>query len=710
MAKIIIYQILTRLFGNRNATRCHDGTLEENGCGKMSDFTDDVLAQIHQLGVTHVWYTGVIRHASQTDYTQFGIPVQHPDVVKGKAGSPYAITDYYDIDPDLAVDVDQRMQEWEALVKRTHDAGMKVIMDFVPNHVARQYQSVCAPTGVRGLGEGDDTSTHFFTHNNFYYCWEQPLDLWNVVGRASTYTEKPAKATGNNQFSNHPLKNDWYETAKLNYGIDYCSGSTNHEHFNPTPDTWLQMVDILLFWAGKGVDGFRCDMAEMVPTAFWTFAIAKVKSRFPKLLFIGEVYNPGEYRNYLASGFDYLYDKVGMYDCLRDITCGRRKAGDITMQWQRTDSILNHMLYFLENHDEQRVASDFFVGNPWKAIPALIVMSLFQKNPTMIYFGQEFGERGMDEEGFSGKDGRTTIFDYWYLDKVIRGYFDPQQLTEEEVALRKTYQKILWLARRERSVRDGKVFDLMYVNPQIADKQFAFIRKHGHEALLVVVNFADEPVKCDINIPQHAFDFLQLKEGVAYITDLLTFHPQLAMMSPTKPLRVQVPANSGRVYKWRTMEMDEQFELNDHNKQEYAPAHTAEHLLNQLMGRLFGCERSRDAHIERRKSKISYVVDHKPTRKEEREIEVEMNRLIEEDLPVKFEFVDRNHVPDNVTLDRLPDDASEMIRLVRIGDYDVCPCIGKHVRSTSQIGRFELLGTNWDELTHTFRVRFKVVP
>ena len=299
----------------------------------MNDFTDDVLSQIHQLGATHIWYTGVIRHASQTDYAQFGIPVQHPDVVKGKAGSPYAITDYYDIDPDLAVDVDQRMQEWEALVKRTHDAGMKVIMDFVPNHVARQYQSICTPTGVRGLGEGDDTSTHFSTHNNFYYCWEQPLDLWNVVGRASTYTEKPAKATGNNQFSNHPLRNDWYETAKLNYGIDYCSGSTNQEHFNPTPDTWLQMVDILLFWAGKGVDGFRCDMAEMVPTAFWSFAIAKVKSRFPKLLFIGEVYNPGEYRNYLASGFDYLYDKVGMYDCLRDITCGRRKAGDITVQW-----------------------------------------------------------------------------------------------------------------------------------------------------------------------------------------------------------------------------------------------------------------------------------------------------------------------------------------------------------------------------------------
>ncbi len=676
----------------------------------MNDFTEDVLSQIRQLGVTHVWYTGVIRHATQTDYSSFRIPVQHPDIVKGKAGSPYAITDYYDIDPDLAQEVTNRMQEWESLVKRTHDAGMNVIMDFVPNHVAREYHSICKPNGIRDLGEEDDSSVHFSPNNNFYYCWEQPLDLCDIVNGTSSYTEMPAKATGNNQFSNRPSRNDWYETVKLNYGVDYCNVSGSQEHFNPTPDTWLKMVDILLFWASKGVDGFRCDMAEMVPAAFWSFAINKVKSRFPKMLFIGEVYNPAEYRNYIASGFDYLYDKVGMYDCLRDIVCGRRRAGDITVQWQRTDAILDHMLYFLENHDEQRIASDFFAGNPWKAIPALMVSCLFQRNPLMIYFGQEYGERGMDEEGFSGRDGRTTIFDYWSIDKVIRGYFDKHKLTDEEMSLRETYEKVIKLARRELAIREGQVFDLMYVNQHIAEKQFAFIRKYDNETLLVVVNFADESVNSSINIPQHAFDFLQLKEGVAYTTDMLTYHPRFTMLQPGKPIEVHVPANSGRVYKWRTMDMDAQFELNDHNKEEYAPAHTAEHLLNQLMIRLFGCERSRNAHIERRKSKISYVVDHKPTRQEEKQIEVEMNRLIQEDLPVKYEFVDRDHIPDNVTLDRLPDNASEMIRLVRIGNYDVCPCIGKHVRSTSQIGRFELLGTNWDEHTHTFRIRFKVVP
>lgn len=710
MAKAIIYQVFTRLFGNRCATRCPNGTLGDNGSGKFDDFSDDVLARISQLGVTHVWYTGVIRHATQTDYSSYGIPRQHPEVVKGKAGSPYAICDYYDVDPDLATNVADRMREWEALIQRTHKAGMKVIMDFVPNHVAREYHSICKPQGVKDLGEDDDTHAHFSPLNNFYYCWGNPLDLSAIVDGSADYQEVPAKATGNNQFNCRPGKNDWYETVKLNYGIDYCGGSGVHEHFNPTPDTWLKMVDVMLFWAGKGVDGFRCDMAEMVPAAFWAYATNRVKSRFPHFAFIGEVYNPVLYRQYLTSGFDYLYDKVGMYDCLRDITCGYRRASDITNQWQRTNDILDHMLYFLENHDEQRVASDFFAGNPWKAIPALMVSCLFQRNPLMIYFGQELGERGMDEEGFSGKDGRTTIFDYWSLDKVARAYYDTGELSSEERNLRNAYQKIMCLARRERAISEGQVFDLMYVNQHIADKQFAFLRKYGMEVLLIVVNFADEAVECDINIPQHAFEFLKLSEGMVYTTDLLTYHPHQTPIHPGKPVTVQVPANGGRVYKWRTKDMEDEYLLNDHNKQEYAPAHTAEHLLNQLMTRLFGCERSNNAHIERKKSKISYVLDHKPSRQEEKQIEMEMNRLIEEDLPVKFEFVDRDHVPENVKLDRLPDDASETIRLVRIGDYDVCPCIGKHVRSTSQIGHFQMLGTNWDEMTHTFRIRFKIVP
>lgn len=155
--------------------------------------------------------------------------------------------------------------------------------------------------------------------------------------------------------------------------------------------------------------------------------------------------------------------------------------------------------------------------------------------------------------------------------------------------------------------------------------------------------------------------------------------------------------------------MADDYILNEHNKEEFPPAHTAEHLLNQVMIRLFGCERSYNAHIERKKSKMSFYLDHKPTRQEEKEIEREMLRLIDEDLPVTFEFVGRDEIPAGVKLDRLPDDASETLRLVRIGDIDVCPCIGRHVRSTGQIGRFEMLGTNWDEHERSFRVRFKII-
>lgn len=318
--KPIIYQVFTRLFGNRNTSCKVNGTLAENGCGKMNDFDAKMLKHIRDLGVTHVWYTGVIRHATTTDYTKYGIPTQHAEVVKGKAGSPYAITDYYDVDPDLAVDVEHRMDEWEALIERTHAAGMKVIMDFVPNHVAREYHSVCKPKGVKDLGEDDDVTKHFSLQNNFYYLWGQPLDLQDVrrsdlqripVGEegdlfASEYVENPAKATGNDQFSCRPGRNDWYETIKLNYGVDYCDASGRSEHFDPIPDTWQKMTDILLFWAGKGVDGFRCDMAEMVPAAFWYWATGKVKTAYPDIVFIGEVYNPAEYRNYIGAGFDWL--------------------------------------------------------------------------------------------------------------------------------------------------------------------------------------------------------------------------------------------------------------------------------------------------------------------------------------------------------------------------------------------------------------------
>ena len=711
--KIIIYQVLTRLFGNRNLTRKQNGTLAENGCGKMDDFDEAVLKRIHDMGITHVWYTGVIRHATVTDYTQYGIPRQHPAVVKGKAGSPYAITDYYDVDPDLAVDVNRRMEEWEALVARTHQAGMKVIMDFVPNHVARQYHSVCKPLGVRDLGEDDDPTCQFAPQNNFYYCPGQHFQPWIDLkkGTDQPYEEYPAKATGNDRFDNCPGVNDWYETVKLNYGVDYCHGRT--AHFDPVPDTWTKMTDILLFWAGKGVDGFRCDMAEMVPAAFWAFATQKVKERYPKMIFIGEVYDPAQYRTYVKSGFDYLYDKVGMYDCVRNVICGNRPASSITYEWQSVDDIKGNMLYFLENHDEQRIASDFFCGDGRKAMPGVIASCLMKSNPFMLYAGQEFGERGMDDEGFSGRDGRTTIFDYWTVPSIYRGFFDRGHMTDQEKELSGQYRQILRLANREKAFREGEFFDLMYVNPQSAHfnprYHFAFLRKSEGDVILVVVNFSDQSAQLQVVIPEHAFDYLGMPEKSVPVRELGTGKEGTFDLKKNGIVTVDVGPYGGSFYKFSIKMEEKGYVLNEHHKEEFPPAHTAEHLLNQVMVRMFGCERSKNAHIERKKSKISYILDHKPDRKEEKAIETTMNELIQEDLPVTFEYVDRNHIPAQVKLDRLPDDASETIRLVHIGDFDVCPCIGKHVRSTSQIGRFEILGTNWDEATHSFRIRFKVV-
>ncbi len=547
-SKIIIYQVFTRLYGNTNTTRHESGTLAENGCGKLNDFTPTTLKKIREMGVSHIWYTGIIRHASQTDYSKYGIPGQHPAVVKGKAGSPYAITDYYDIDPDLAVDVDKRMAEFEMLVARSHKAGLKVIIDFVPNHVARQYYSICKPFGVKDLGEGDDVCQGFSPQNNFYYCPGQCfapyIDLYQ--GAAKPYIEEPAKATGNDCFHNAPGMNDWYETVKLNYGVDYYAGKVGY--FDPVPNTWEKMFDILLFWASKGIDGFRCDMAEMVPAAFWRWAIDRVKMSFPELIFIGEVYNPNEYRNYLSAGFDYLYDKVGMYDTLRAVICRQSTTQAITGAWQYTDDISQHMLYFLENHDEQRLASEFFAGDARKGIPALVVLAMLRQNPLMIYFGQEYGERGMDHEGYSGVDGRTTIFDYWSVDTVARAYKRKYTLLEKYVY--DIYCKVMHIAQNEKAISHGLMFDLMYVNGHL-QRQYAFIRKAGSEVLLVVVNFADNNTTVSVNLPIHAFNYLGMKEQQISAIDLMGGKPQDLSLTHGGAVIVSVPGNNAVVLKFR---------------------------------------------------------------------------------------------------------------------------------------------------------------
>ena len=546
MDKVIIYQIFTRLFGNRNVTRKVDGTIAENGCGKLADFTPKVLKDIAAMGVSHVWYTGIIRHATQTDYSKYGVPRQHPAVVKGKAGSPYAITDYYDVDPDLAVNVDERMQEFEQLVERTHAAGLKMVIDFVPNHVARQYHSVCKPQGVVDLGADDDPQQGFNPQNNFYYCpgerFTPFFDLYQ--GEKEPYIEEPAKATGNDHFDNAPSKTDWYETVKLNYGVDYYAGRIGY--FDPIPDTWYKMTEILLFWASKGVDAFRCDMAEMVPAEFWRFATKTVREDFPDIKFIGEVYNPYDYRRYLLNGFDWLYDKVGMYDTMRSVICHHAPTSAISNAWQQTDDIREHMLYFLENHDEQRIASDFFAADGRKGVPAMIASVLMQQNPFMLYAGEEYGERGMDREGFSGNDGRTTIFDYWSVDTLCRAA--QKKLTADEQQLFDIHKKTMLIARKEKAVSDGAFFDLMYVNGHL-QRQYAFLRKADNDLLLVVANFDDQDVDVDVNLPAHAFDYLKIKECTAMATDLLSKEKLSMMLRPDGAVRMNVGARSGRVWK-----------------------------------------------------------------------------------------------------------------------------------------------------------------
>ena len=540
--KPIIYQLLPRTFANYNETRKSNGTLQENGCGTLNAITPKAMRAIRDLGATHVWYTGVIRHATAQYNT--------PSIVKGKAGSPYAITDYYDIDPDLCEDKRRRMQEFTELVERSHAANLRVIIDFVPNHVAREYHSTCKPKGVVDLGASDNPAWAFSPLNNFYYMHEPFAPSFDLQG----YSESPARATGNDCFTARPSKDDWYETVKLNYGVFYQNGG--EQQFDPIPNTWHKMLHILLFWASKGIDGYRCDMAEMVPQAFWTWAIAQVKEQYPELLFIAEVYNPDLYRGYISAGFDYLYDKVGMYDYLRGVTSKNWAAEGITQQWQSVDDIREHMLYFLENHDEQRIASGFFCGRGMCAEPAMIVAATLGTNPVMIYAGQELGEKGMDAEGFSGMDGKTTIFDYWGIKSLQAwangGKFDGAGLTEEQQTLRSFYRQLLRIARTEKAITQGEMYDLVYAQGEGFNKHehYAYIRKYKQQTLLVVLNFDDHQTDIQVRIPQEAFEHLQQVEQVPVTaTDLLTGNEYTFPFSPHTPVCLTLPAWKGVVLK-----------------------------------------------------------------------------------------------------------------------------------------------------------------
>ena len=390
--KKIIYQVLVRHFGNSQTRNIPYGTIEENGVGKFSDFTETALKGIRELGVTHIWLTGVLHHTLVGDYTHIGIPNDIPYLVKGRAGSPYAIKDYYNVNPDLADDPEKRLEEFTQLVERIHQQGMKVIIDIVPNHVARQYHSISLPKGVKNFGEDDNTTVIYARNNNFYYNIGEKLQLPTTVvaykiGEASlealqksSYEEFPAKWTGNTR-SSSPEITDWYETIKLNYGVtpdgkkDFDTlpeffrrlGCEEHQFFwrnKIIPDTWVKMKHIVEFWLFLGVDGFRYDMAEMVPVEFWSYLNSFIKIKNPCSVLIAEIYNPALYEDFLRLGkMDYLYNKVGLYDTLRDIICYEHSTDRIDEAEASLRYMGASMLNFLENHDEQRIASSAFAGD-----------------------------------------------------------------------------------------------------------------------------------------------------------------------------------------------------------------------------------------------------------------------------------------------------------------------------------------------------------
>ena len=524
-AKPVVYQVFTRLFGNTNSTNKPWGTIDENGVGKFSDFTPQALKSIKSLGTSHIWFTGVPHHALITDYTEYGIRGDDPDVVKGRAGSPYAVKDYYNVNPDLADDPAKRLEEFEALVARTHEAGMKVIIDIVPNHVARDYESLSAPEGVSDFGAHDDTSVEYARDNNFYYVVGEAFEVpdggaYKPLGGDShplsdgKFDEFPAKWTGNGARAAQPDINDWYETVKVNYGVrpdgtyDFPTlpegFSAEHAAFwegKDVPDSWYKFRDIAHYWLDKGVDGFRYDMAEMVPVEFWSFLNSSIKQKAPDAFLLAEVYQPDKYRAYIQQGkMDYLYDKVGFYDTLKTIMQGSGAVSDLVAIHDEVRDIAPHMLHFLENHDEQRIASPDFAGDADKGKPALAVSALISRAPTLLYFGQDVGEDGSEETGF-GDPTRTTIFDYAGVPAHQRfmnnGKFDARQSTDKEKALHRFYKDIMNIAATNSAIT-GRYQSLHALNLSVegsaySEQQFAFLREKNGQGIIVLVNFSEAP-------------------------------------------------------------------------------------------------------------------------------------------------------------------------------------------------------------------------
>ncbi len=546
----VIYQLFVRLFGNTNETRKPHGSIEENGCGKFADINGAALSSLKEMGFTHVWLTGILEQASGTDYP--GRPGDDPDILKGMAGSPYAIRDYFDVCPDYAVDPSRRLEEFKELVDRCHDYGLKVIIDFVPNHVARSYISDVRPDDT--FGHGDNRDVFFDRDNHYYYLPPDevgpPLKLPKFADGFYGPEAEYGKVTGNNVISWHPSIDDWYETVKLNYGHDFTKGrDTSHlpgadAAVSEVPKTGQTMDRILAYWQETGVDGFRADMAHMIPMEFWRWAVKRARARQAHVFFSAEAYNndPAKLTEghaldaLLESGFDAVYDKQS-YDILEGIYEKGKWANDLDSH--NFDGMRFHRsLRFAENHDEVRLACPEVWGGHGMEVgrPVSGVLFGLGRGAIMIYSGQEVGEAGGDEAGFSSDHKRTTIFDYWSMKEFVKwtngGKYDGALLSDPQKGLRTWYSKLLKVLSH-RAFTNGDFFGLNYFNREnenfgrVDGEEvsghwvYAFLRhdRKSGESYLVVANFHPTDVLTDVavRIPEGAWDFTGRRDDEKWV-------------------------------------------------------------------------------------------------------------------------------------------------------------------------------------------------
>lgn len=507
-----IYQLLPRLFGNENERRKINGSLAENGSGKFSDLSEAVLEKLRADNYTHLWLTGILQHATSTDYAAAGQAADDPDLLKGIAGSPYAIRDYFDVSPDLADDPAARLEEFKALTVRMRAAGLKLILDFVPNHVARSYASDIRPELV--FGNKDRRGKFFLPDNNFFYLTPEvaegsgPLRLptidprtgkvvnetARVVGRADGYflpERRHGKVTGNNVVSWQPSTDDWYETVKLNYGFNFLDREAPPEYpsaLSPRkriPDTWKKMDAIIAYWQELGVDGFRVDMAHMVPPEFWKWLIHRARGRQEEVFFMAEAYedDPAKVPSHepslrasdgvmvalLDAGFNAVYDDAS-YDVLMELVEADAWANDLDrVNTEKGAMFFDRALRYTENHDEVRLAHPHTWGGGGMDVGRPVSATLFgmSRGPVMVYHGQKVGEPALGREGFGGDDERSSIFDYWSLPELNKwwneGAADGAGLSLEQKDLRAWYVGLLGLLG-ERAFTTGNTILLNQAN------------------------------------------------------------------------------------------------------------------------------------------------------------------------------------------------------------------------------------------------------